>query len=145
VIKPSRALEVVFLAVLIGLSAEVYRSIRSTAGNLDYIGLTPGTVVSDFEAYNPQGRIVRISYSGSSKPTILYILSPMCAWCDKNVESANSLARQVKERYRMIGIAISNTPPTAHAGFGPYMFPIYTGIPKAIGRSYCVHCASAVV
>jgi peroxiredoxin len=107
------------------LAREV-RKLRNTATLLaETRKLNLNDVAQPLETVDLQGRPFSISYADSSLPTVLYIFTPDCHWCARNLENINGLAEQVKDRYRLIGISINGD------GLGEYLaqnklnFPVY--------------------
>jgi len=52
----------------------------------------PGTVVPHITVSDLSGRGERLSFNGGGKPTVLYVLSPTCKWCERNVQNIRTLA-----------------------------------------------------
>jgi peroxiredoxin len=98
--------------------------------------LTLGAVVPPIEAKEMDGKVRIIEYASSALPTILYVFTPPCGWCAKNVPNVNTLSEKTKGRYRIIGLSLSGT------GLGEYVskhglqFPIYTDPSPAVVLSY---------
>lgn len=72
-----------------------------------------------------------VNYLNEGLPTILYVFTPKCAWCQKNTENANSLATQVAGRYRFIGISLSSDISEVKAYIGSHFtaYPVYIASP----------------
>ncbi|MEO7658773.1 MAG: TlpA disulfide reductase family protein [Pyrinomonadaceae bacterium] len=67
-----------------------------------------GDALPDIEAKNLDGTSASYSYSKDRHPTVLYVFSPSCGWCEKNFENIKALSEQKGDDYRFIGISISN-------------------------------------
>ena len=81
-------------------------------------------------------------------PTIVYVLSTTCAWCVRNADSLSELARALEGKYRFVGINLDSPPavplsvtapeaaaiPGAAPAFKMPGFPVYSGLPDALGR-----------
>ncbi len=98
--------------------------------------LKVGTIVPPITAKRFEGSSETIIYAGDSRPTVLYIFTPQCGWCERNLDNLQTLISQKGEEYRFVGISLSDD------GLGEYMavhhltFPIYTDIPKEVGEAY---------
>jgi hypothetical protein len=100
------ALVVVSNAVNVFLAHRV-RALEQVISALKAEGqLQPGTVVLPFECVGLDGTKQRMEYEGGL-PTILYVFSPHCGWCQKNRRNAKDLATQVKGRWNFVGISLS--------------------------------------
>lgn len=88
--------------------------------------LTPGAVLLPIEAKQLDGRAAFIEYKSSELPTILYVFTPPCGWCAKNVSNVKTLAERIKGRYRVIGLSLSATSLREYANKHGLQFPIYS-------------------
>lgn len=62
------------------------------------------------------GRSTAIDYSADSRPTVLYVFSPTCHWCEHNLASIRALtASSAREHFRFIGISLTDI------GLQPYV------------------------
>ena len=66
------------------------------------------------------GSATSVSFGGS-KPVVLYVFSPTCSWCERNLASISSLAERAGNRYRFVGISL----PSSGKGHSPsFAFPV---------------------
>jgi len=47
-----------------------------------------------------------VLYSDTKLPTVLYVFTPDCDWCERNLPNIKSLDEQLKNRYRLIGVSL---------------------------------------
>lgn len=82
--------------------------------------------VDPFTAVDLDGKQQTISYAATNKPTVLYVISPSCIWCERNNENIEQLAKVKESDFRFIGLSL------AEPGLKEYMvgsrlnFPMYT-------------------
>jgi hypothetical protein len=82
--------------------------------------ITVGSVSDD--------RQVTITYGNTDKPTVLYILTPSCLWCARNLKNINTLASLRGDSYRFIAVSLT------HVGLSEYLdanklgFPVYKSV-----------------
>jgi|GEM_PF-3627179 len=85
----------------------------------------PGATLASLHLLNADGSKTELQFGSNELPTIVYVLSPTCKWCQRNLQMIDALVTQLHGRYRVIGI--SNTP----IGLQDYIhkisppFPIY--------------------
>jgi hypothetical protein len=77
--------------------------------------LQPGTRVSTITA--------RISVTGGL-PTLVYVFSPQCGWCERNQANVDALAAQLRGRYNMIGVSLSDQDSKQYLAARPMVFPV---------------------
>jgi peroxiredoxin len=95
-----------------------------------------GETVPPIEGKDLEGRPVMITYDGVDRPTMLYVFSPQCGWCERNSQNINSLAKQLGDRYRLIGLSLSPKDLKEYAGAHGMEFPVYTDLPFSVTSAY---------
>lgn len=121
------------LTMLLGCSvvlnlflAREVRKLRNTTTLLaETRKLNLNDVAQPLETVDLRGQPFSISYAESSMPTVLYIFTPDCHWCGRNLENINGLAEQVKNRYRLIGISLNGDKLGEYLGQNKINFPVY--------------------
>lgn len=98
--------------------------------------LTLGGVLPPIEAKELNGQVKIIEYKSSELPTILYVFTPPCGWCAKNVSNVKTLSEKMKGRYRMIGLSLSGASLGEYVSKHGLQFPIYTDPSPAVVMSY---------
>lgn len=68
---------------------------------------TIGAQMSPLVLTREDGSESRLSYVGTDRPTVLYVLSPACAWCKRNTGNIRHLAKQSSDRFRFVGVTLS--------------------------------------
>ncbi|NWG14760.1 MAG: TlpA family protein disulfide reductase [Acidobacteria bacterium] len=87
--------------------------------------LKVNTVVPPIIAEDIDGHPVLISYGDFSVPTILYVFSPSCPWCRRNVKNIKYIASQLHEQYHFVGLSLSKNDLKSYAKEFQYTFPLY--------------------
>lgn len=79
---------------------------------------------------------VTIRYDESNRPTVLYVFTPQCGWCKKNLESLKALIAKKDREYRFIGVSLTSEGVTQYALEQKLGIPIYHGITKEAEQIY---------
>jgi hypothetical protein len=80
-----------------------------------------GSTLRPIVGVSPSGQPTMVSYGGDTRPIVLYVFSPACRWCQRNLDSVNALSRSAGMRFRFVGVSLS----VSSAGDPPpYAFPI---------------------
>jgi peroxiredoxin len=95
-----------------------------------------GEEVPPIEGKDLEGRPVKLTYGGGDRPTILYVFRPQCGWCERNSQNINALAKQLGDRYRLIGLSLSSEDLKEYAGTHDMEFPVYTDLPFSVTSAY---------
>lgn len=98
--------------------------------------LEVGTEVPPITARRLDGRSETITYADSNRPTVLYVFTPQCIWCARNLDNLKTLVDQKGDDYRFIGISLSKEGLEKYVADHQLTFPIYTDIPKKTGEAY---------
>lgn len=61
----------------------------------------------------------------NDRPTVIYMFSPTCSWCEKNLQNIQLLSAQAGKHYRFIGISTSSRDLRQYLAKNPLVFPVY--------------------
>lgn len=116
--------------LLASLSLNVYLGWKVKQGNA-VPNLPPkvalGTRVDPIAVSSLDGVMQTISYQDTDKPTVLYILSPDCIWCDRNRENIAKLG-ELGDRFRFIGLSLKESGLKEYVEKQHIKFPVYTRV-----------------
>lgn len=90
--------------------------------------LLPGTFVDSFELKSVDGRPVNISLAGQPRPTVVYVFTPQCSWCARNLPTLKEMSVAIRGDYRVIGLSLSERDLQAYVAKVQLPFPVYTGM-----------------
>lgn len=95
----------------------------------DVVKLSPGTTVEPIAAVSlSEGRQETISYSGDDKPTVFYVFSPTCVWCERNARNINAIAELKGESFRFIGLSLADDGLREYVESHRLNFPVYKSL-----------------
>lgn len=84
-----------------------------------------GVNISAIAAVGIDGEAKAIACNAGDQPTILYVFSPLCVWCDRNLDNVKALKSKVEQSHRFIGISLSSDGLIEYANLHQLNFPIY--------------------
>lgn len=126
-----------FLLALLALSlaANVWLGLKvrqaRPAGPPD-VKLHAGDMLPPLQVLDAEGRPATLTAADDTRPTVLYLYSHSCGWCQRNQPAVAALARQAGERFRLVGLCMG-PPESCARGEGDPPFPLYAGLkPKQI-------------
>jgi hypothetical protein len=127
------------LLLLASLSLNVYlgwrvKQLNATAGGPENtFRLAPGMKVDPITAVDVDGTLHTISYETTAKPTVFYVLSPGCVWCERNQANIDRLAELRGNDFRFIGLSLVEPGLREYVQGHHLNFPMYTRLtPEAI-------------
>ena len=138
----SRILTLITVALVVSVSLNVvlaHRVRTFTHAHLERIAeglLRVGTSVPAITAKRLDGQEETISYGRVNQATVLYIFTPPCAWCARNMDNVKTLISKESRHYRFIGLSLSDTGLTEYVAKNELMLPIYSGLPEETKRAY---------
>jgi peroxiredoxin len=118
------------LLLIASLSLNVYLGWKVKRGNVAAnapVKVAPGTRVEPIRASSLDGKSQTISYQDTDKPTVLYVLSPNCPWCDRNRENIAKLT-EMGDRFRFIGLSLTEAGLKEYIERQQLKFPVYTHV-----------------
>ena len=98
-------------------------------------GLQSGSAVPPITASTLDGRRTVIPVSGEL-PTMLYVFSPRCGWCDRNRAHIIRLETLLRGRYRFVGISLSGSGLSEYLAAMPLPFPVYQNPSVEVLKAY---------
>ncbi len=91
--------------------------------------LSEGDQVPSITARDLQGRTAVLDYGGTNLPTVLFVITPACDWCTKNIMNMRTLAEKAGDRYRFVALSLDSEKLTEYVTGHQLNFPIYTDLP----------------
>src|SRR5689334_7588172 len=98
--------------------------------------LLVGSSLPPIAAKGLDGRSATISYGPNELPTILYVFTPACGWCRKNLQNIKALAEGTKGKYRVIGLSLSSDNLQEYVTKSDLTFPIYSDLSPGVTIKY---------
>jgi peroxiredoxin len=65
-----------------------------------------GTTVESIAMSDLSNQPTTLTLTGTSSPTVLYVFSPACSWCERNLENIKTLANAKGDAFRFVGISL---------------------------------------
>lgn len=83
--------------------------------------------------------------TNQNHPSVLYIMSPTCIWCARNIENIRSLARQSGAQYTFIGLSTTSAKLKEYVASTPLPFPIKLIDTKALPKDFDIGATPQMV
>lgn len=93
----------------------------------------PGTKLASISVFSLDGAQTRFALDTGGQPTILYILSPTCSWCDANMENIRALSLATNQRYRILGVSIKNSGTKEYVQSKEFPFQVFVAEGEGLG------------
>jgi peroxiredoxin len=142
--RPAGASRTVVMAVVLALVASVTLNVmlahrvRSSldAQSAKFHPLRIGAAVPSIAAKRLGGKQEVISYQSANQPTVLYIFTPRCSWCARNVDNFKALVNQEGDHFRFIGLSLSDEGLADYVAKNDLKLPIYSGMSAESREAY---------
>lgn len=142
--RPSRsaplaiALALLFVSVTLNvLSAHRISTLRGTIATMEsQRTLGEGAAVPEIVGLNSDGSAKTLHYGEVNVPTVLYVFTPQCRWCKKNITNLHALIDQAGSRYRVVGIALTREDLDLYTKNENLNFPVYSDIRSDVREIY---------
>jgi hypothetical protein len=94
-----------------------------------------GTILPPLDVKTTDGSHRLFNYGSAGKPTLLYIMSPSCLWCERNAASFQALSHRIGGRIQLIALTLSDEGLEAFQTQNSVDYPIYSPSASTL-RSY---------
>lgn len=98
--------------------------------------LAEGAIVPSIDATDLDGKNVMLSYAPGQQPTVLYVFSPQCKWCERNLASVKVLAKGASGGFRFATITLSEDHLREYITNKDFRFPIYMRLSAETLQAY---------
>ena len=98
--------------------------------------LKVGILVPPITAKRLDGQQEVISYQGTNQPTVLYIFTPPCSWCARNVDNLKTLLDKERGQYHFIGLSLSENTLAEYVAKNDLKLPVYSGLSPETLKAY---------
>jgi peroxiredoxin len=135
----STLLLVCSVAVNVGLARRVAALKKEADDAARGQNLKPGTSVPPMEITSLDGTPAHIAAADVQTPTVFYVFSVKCHWCEQNLDNIRALSSSISGRYRFVGISLDRDDPKDVADYASkngLAFPVYYAPSLATLRSY---------
>ena len=127
------------LGASLGVHALELRRIRALSASVETLSPRSGvpeigSILPAIRARDLAGQSVQLSYGRDQPPTVVYVFSPSCVWCKRNLANIESLVSRTRGHYRFIGVSLSRSGLTTSPAAFP--FPIFTDISSETSAAY---------
>jgi len=120
------------LLLLASLSLNVYLGWKvkqtPTASSVPPITarISPGLKVDPVTAVGLDGKQLTIAFDTTDKPTVFYVVSPSCIWCERNKANIGTLTATKGNDFRFIGLSLAESGLKEYVDRHHLNFPMYT-------------------
>ncbi len=98
--------------------------------------LRRGAVVPPITAKHLDGKEGVISYEDTGQPTVLYVFTPPCLWCARNIDNFKTLMGKEGNQYRFIGLSLSDAGLTEYLTKNELRLSVYSGLSPETLKTY---------
>lgn len=113
------------LGVNVWLGLEVRKSRRMAPPSEAKLKL--GDKLPPLEVTDAEGRAATLRAADDARPTVFYVYSHTCGWCQRNQPAIAALAGQASQRFRFVGLCMGPKEGCARREGDP-PFPLYSGV-----------------
>lgn len=86
-----------------------------------------------------------IDWASDARPTFVYIFSPSCVWCNRNLQNIKALSETRGAAYRFIGLSISDSGLKKYVEENELKFPVFTSPADVRGREVKLHATPQTI
>jgi len=98
--------------------------------------LVPGSIAPPFSAKENNDKKVVLNYADSKVPTVIYLFSPDCHWCERNLNNIRVLAENSNGRFRFVGVSMTDKDLQTYLSQNKLPFQSYHSPPDEVKVAY---------
>ena len=98
--------------------------------------LQVGAIVSPISGHALDGSVMELKFDEVQTPTVIYVFSPQCSWCAKNIDNFHSLIAQAANRYRVVGLSMTRQDLSPYLTSQQFGIPVFADVDSGIVSSY---------
>jgi len=128
------------LAVSLGFNVYVLANLRGALKPRPTVtgSVAVGKRVPALAAAELSGRRSLIEWASDSRPTVLYVFSPSCVWCLKNLANVTALWAGCHDRYRFVALSPTSTGLAEYVAEHALPFQVYSNPVGRGGQAFAV-------
>lgn len=90
--------------------------------------LIPGALVPPIQGRTLEGNNAELHFDSVHVPTLLYVFTPQCGWCYRNLANLQALSKQQGSTYRLVGLSLTRDGLTDYLARHTITLPTYTDL-----------------
>jgi len=94
-----------------------------------------GTALPALDVRNLQGEKVSLSFASDQRPTVIYVFTPECTWCARNLNNLKAIVAASQQSYRIVGLSLDPNVSSYLKDTG-LEFPVYTSPSREMVAAY---------
>jgi peroxiredoxin len=107
--------------------------------------LVPGSIAPAFSAKETNDKKIFLNYAESELPTVIYLFSPDCHWCDRNLNNIRALTETTHNRFRFVGVSLRNEDLQTYLAQAKLSFQIYHSPPDEVRVTYGLNSTPSTI
>ncbi|HKY42953.1 MAG TPA: redoxin domain-containing protein, partial [Pyrinomonadaceae bacterium] len=99
--------------------------------------LPTGASIQPLKVRSLEGQEQVISFAESKTPVVIYVFTPECVWCSRNLENIRTLLTQKQGAYRFVGLSLSKKNDVKdYVAQTKLDFPVFEGLSDEAMQEY---------
>ena len=134
----------IFMAILLAVSVvfnvllahEVRGLTYARSARITEYQLKVGATVPPIVAKRLDGQQETISYGEVNRATVLYIFTPACIWCARNMSNLKTLLGKGNGQFRFVGLSLSEKALSDYVAKNDLKLPVYSSLLPETLKAY---------
>ncbi len=130
----------ILVVLSVSLNVLLVQKLRSLAGaqsaRISERLVKIGATVPPIAANRLGGHEEVIFYNDAPHPTVLYVFTPPCPWCARNLDNLKALVDKESGEYRFIGVSLSEEGLAEYVRKNQLRLPVFSGLSAEAKATY---------
>lgn len=98
--------------------------------------LQVGDSVAPLKVSNLDGQQEVISYQDNEQAVVLYVFTPSCIWCTRNLDNIRALVLNKRNSYRFVGVSLVDEGVKDYVSKNNLSLPVYSALSEETKQEY---------
>lgn len=117
---------VLVAALSVSLGLNVYQGLKLRGAFAPATGVHAGAKLpTSLPVLDQDGKPALLNFAEDSRPTVVYVLSPLCGWCKRNEANIKTLMADAGSHFRFVGLSIEGQNLKEYIAENHAPFPVY--------------------
>jgi peroxiredoxin len=136
---------ILLVALAVSLGFNIYQHFTWGSGDGGDKPLAEGVSLIDLSVTDLNHSASSLRLRRDGPPTLMYVFSPSCHWCKRNLQPMQALMSLEKTQYSTVGVSLTDLGLSQYLRENPMPFPVYVVSPQTASKVGLMYTPETIV